>query len=124
MLICGRRWQPAHTEAVHPAYGPPLAVAAIIAVTLSACTPSGRTTATASPHPDAQTAAYAPTTNDSPTGKATPSSYRGELSRPLHFPVLRPGQACPTSGGKAINTTDFSGVAQGAGPVHPSVGQA
>lgn len=44
------------------------------------------------------------------------------LSRPLHLPVLRPNQACATSGGKATSGHGFTGVAQCAGPVHPLAG--
>jgi hypothetical protein len=39
------------------------------------------------------------------------------LDRPLHFPVLRPGQRCPASRGSPVNTADFGGIALGAGPV-------
>lgn len=39
------------------------------------------------------------------------------LKRPLHFPVLRPGQRCPTSVGGPVKTEDFSGVTLGNGPV-------
>jgi hypothetical protein len=38
--------------------------------------------------------------------------------------ALRRGQPCPTSGGSQIRTADFDGIAQGAGPVRPLVGDA
>jgi hypothetical protein len=44
------------------------------------------------------------------------------LNRPLHFPALRPGQRCPASLGKPVNTADFGGVALGTGPVRVLVG--
>ncbi len=44
------------------------------------------------------------------------------LSRPLHLPVLRPDQPCPTSHGTPINAVGFVGVALGVGPVHPLAG--
>jgi hypothetical protein len=44
------------------------------------------------------------------------------LNRPLHFPALRPGQRCPASPGKPVNTADFGGVALGTGPVRVLVG--
>lgn len=39
------------------------------------------------------------------------------LKHPLHFPVPRPGQRCPTSRGTPFNTAAFGGAAQGTGPV-------
>lgn len=39
------------------------------------------------------------------------------LNRPLHFPNLRPGQQCPVSSGRPIDTADFGGIALGTGPV-------
>jgi hypothetical protein len=44
------------------------------------------------------------------------------LNRPLHFPALRPGQHCPASPGKPVNTADFGGVALGNGLVRVVVG--
>src|SRR5262249_58492506 len=44
------------------------------------------------------------------------------LNRPLHFPALRPGQRCPASPGKPVNTAGFGGVALGSGPVRVLVG--
>lgn len=43
----------------------------------------------------------------------------GALDRPLHFPVLRPGQACPATHGRWANTASFGGIALGTGPVRP-----
>lgn len=56
---------------------------------------------------------------------ARPIVSRSELARPLRLPKLRPGQACPVSGGTPITAggpTGIGGVAQGAGPVRPLVG--
>lgn len=39
------------------------------------------------------------------------------LSRPLRFPVLRPGQHCPATPGRPLRTTLFSGIALGQGQV-------
>jgi len=39
------------------------------------------------------------------------------LNRPLHFPALRPGQRCPASQGRPVNTADFGGIALGNGLV-------
>jgi hypothetical protein len=39
------------------------------------------------------------------------------LKRPLHFPVLRPGQRCPASPGSPVNTSEFGGTALGKGLV-------
>jgi len=38
------------------------------------------------------------------------------LDRPLHLPRLRPGQACPASPGRPVNTAFFGGIALGIGP--------
>jgi hypothetical protein len=46
------------------------------------------------------------------------------LNRPLHFPVLQPGQRCPASHGRPVNTADFGGVTLGNGPVRVLVGGA
>lgn len=48
-----------------------------------------------------------------------------DLARPLRLPRLRPGQACPASGGTPVSATGpvgFGGIAQGVGPVRPIVG--
>jgi len=54
----------------------------------------------------------------------SPVVSRGELARPLRLPQLRPGQACPVSGGTRVpsGTAGFGGIAQGSGPVRPLVG--
>jgi len=44
-------------------------------------------------------------------------SIPGALKRPLHFPVLQPGDRCPASRGRAVNTPSFAGIALGNGPV-------
>jgi hypothetical protein len=41
----------------------------------------------------------------------------GRAEAPLAFPALRAGQRCPASRGTRVNTSDFGGVALGAGPV-------
>jgi hypothetical protein len=43
------------------------------------------------------------------------------LSRPLHFPVLRRGQACPATPGSLVSTPAFEGFALGKGPVRPLI---
>jgi len=50
---------------------------------------------------------------------AAPSNDQARLTRPLHLPVLRPGQTCPVSPETTISTADFGGVAPGVGPVRP-----
>jgi hypothetical protein len=45
------------------------------------------------------------------------------LKRPLHFPVLRPGERCPASHGLPVNNSIFGGVALGNGPVRPSLAE-
>lgn len=39
------------------------------------------------------------------------------LMRPLHFPVLGPGQRCPATHGDRVDSPDFVGIALGNGPV-------
>lgn len=43
------------------------------------------------------------------------------LKRPLHFPVLRPGQQCPATSGSPVSTPAFEGIALGKGPVRPLI---
>jgi hypothetical protein len=52
---------------------------------------------------------------------SSPSIHNGQarLTRPLHLPVLHPGQACPVSRGTPTHSSDFTGSALGVGPVHP-----
>ena len=49
---------------------------------------------------------------DGPSGTVPPA-----LNRPLHLPVLRPGERCPVSDGSVVNTEYFGGIAFGTGPV-------
>jgi hypothetical protein len=42
---------------------------------------------------------------------------RSLLARPLHLPSLAPGASCPATPGTTMNTSLFSGVALGSGPV-------
>lgn len=89
---------------------------------LSACTQSRHSAVPSSTY----TRSQGPSphiSNGSPGGTHSPSAspnYRAKLAaRPLHLPVLRRGQACPTSRGVAIHAGGFDGFAQGLGPVHP-----
>jgi hypothetical protein len=50
---------------------------------------------------------------------ATPSNDQARLTRPLHLPVLHPGQACPVSPETPTHSSVFTGPALGVGPVHP-----
>lgn len=59
---------------------------------------------------------YASTVTPSPP----PNNDQVRLARPLHLPVLHPGQACPVSPETGIHdSSDFTGPALGVGPVHP-----
>lgn len=49
-------------------------------------------------------------------------SIPAALKRPLHFPVLRPGQRCPATPGNRVKNASFEGVALGHGPVRPLIG--
>jgi hypothetical protein len=57
----------------------------------------------------------ATTVNSSPP----PNNDQARLTRPLHLPVLHPGQACPVSRATPTHSSDFTGAALGVGPVHP-----
>jgi len=46
-------------------------------------------------------------------------SVPDRLKRPLHLPVIRPGEHCPASPGAPTNSSYFVGVALGHGPVRP-----
>jgi hypothetical protein len=48
-----------------------------------------------------------------------PNNDQARLTRPLHLPVLHPGQACPVSRATPTHSSDFTGAALGVGPVHP-----
>lgn len=51
-----------------------------------------------------------------------PSATLASLQRrPLHFPILRPGQSCPTTPGHRVSTSEFGGVALGTGSVQPTL---
>jgi hypothetical protein len=52
------------------------------------------------------------------------NSLAALLDRPLHFPVLRPGQSCPTTFGTPISNGYFAGVALGHGLVRPLIASA
>ena len=54
---------------------------------------------------------------------STAGAIPAVLKRPLHFPVLRPGERCPTSGGSPVNNSIFGGIALGNGPVRPILGE-
>jgi hypothetical protein len=43
------------------------------------------------------------------------------LKRPLHFPLLRPGERCPATPGTPIGNGYFAGVALGSGEVRPLI---
>ena len=49
----------------------------------------------------------------------TTGSVPTVLKRSLHFPVVRPGQPCPTTPGAVVSNSFFVGVALGHGPVRP-----
>ena len=55
---------------------------------------------------------------------ARSNSLAALLDRPLHFPVLRPGQSCPTTYGTPISNGYFAGVALGHGLVRPLIASA
>jgi len=46
------------------------------------------------------------------------------LDRPLHFPVVRPGERCPATPGRPISNPYLAGVALGTGPVRPLIASA
>jgi hypothetical protein len=46
------------------------------------------------------------------------------LNRPLHFPLVRPGERCPATPGAPISTPYFAGTALGNGPVRPLIASA
>jgi hypothetical protein len=54
-----------------------------------------------------------------PAASSSSSSplLRSLLSRPLHFPAVSPGEGCPASRGRSIDTSFFGGTALGSGPV-------
>lgn len=47
-----------------------------------------------------------------------------QIIRPLHLPVLKPGESCPRSSASAVDLAAFGGISLGAvGPVHPIIGE-
>lgn len=46
------------------------------------------------------------------------------LKRPLHFPILKPGERCPATHGSQVNSPTFAGIALGNGPVRALIGMA
>ena len=48
-------------------------------------------------------------------------SVPAALMRPLEFPLLKVGQACPASHGSELDGDGFGGIALGAGPVRPII---
>ena len=83
-----------------------MALAATIGVVGSACSARSRPSATPP---------------DRPTNGETPSdpSVAHLLNRSLHFPVVAPDGACPTTHGKVVTTASFHGTALGHGLVRP-----
>lgn len=55
---------------------------------------------------------------------SAPPQHASLLSRPLHFPALRPGGRCPVSSGYMANNAYFAGGVLGNGPVRVLVGNA
>ena len=51
-----------------------------------------------------------------------PGPIPSTLNRPLHFPMLRPGQRCPASHGRPITIGDDTGTELGTGPVRVLTG--
>lgn len=101
-----------------------LVAAALVAMTLGACTPShNRAVRTNTPSATglASTSTTGPTsTPSSSSTTAVRLGYRARfMARPLHLPTLHLGQACPTSKASVFNTAAFGGVVHGSGPVHP-----
>lgn len=57
-----------------------------------------------------------------PAATQPPGHPRVPLAPPLRLPRLQPGQACPTTKGRAVRTAAFAGVSYGSGPVRLLVG--
>lgn len=89
---------------------------------ISRSAPPSSTTATS--QPATATVRHRPSSSHgaSTATSAPPPNDQARLTRPLHLPVLRPGQTCPTSRGSAIHTPVFNGTAPGVGPVRPLAG--
>lgn len=139
---------PPHTGCMFPRAGQAVLMIALAAVVLTACTdgsgittrsntPAGFYPSSVSTSPASATAMLvsAPATTRSAnstvpietfssstsTGatSASSSNDQARLTRPLHLPLLRPGQACPVSPETPTHSSDFGGSALGVGPVHP-----
>jgi len=85
--------------------------------------PESSSTATAPPPPASATSqSVGPSSSpraSTVTSAPPPNNDQARLTRPLHLPVLHPGQACPVSRGTPTHSSDFTGSALGVGPVHP-----
>jgi len=95
-----------------------LAVVGAVALLTPACT-AGSPLSTAARQP--QTAS--PPAGHSGAQRPGTASRTALLKRPLHFPVLRPGQLCPATHGTPVSTAEFGGIALGDGPVRPIIAQ-
>ena len=95
-----------------------LIIAAAIAALASACTTGPPAASTTAPRPPA-----VPTAHPSGAQRQGSGSLAALLKRSLHLPVLRPGQPCPATPGRLINTAEFGGIALGVGPVRPIIAQ-
>lgn len=96
---------------------PDLAVAVALLLLAQACTASGSPQPSRSAPPTSSTATATEATETSTTIGAFPTA----LLTPLQIPVLEPGQACPATPGKPVNTPTFGGIALGDGLVRPIV---
>lgn len=138
------RW-PASYALVMPARARKLAlIGSLVVVAVTSCTsgrvpaasssssvdlpavsrPESSSTTTAPPPQPASAASESVRPSSSPrastvTSSPPPNNDQARLTRPLHLPVLRPGQACPVSRGTPTHSSDFTGSALGVGPVHP-----
>ncbi|MDQ2816344.1 MAG: hypothetical protein M3Z75_32005 [Actinomycetota bacterium] len=97
---------------------PAAAAAAAIAALTSACTAGPPAHATAR-----GTQSASPAASHFGAQLQGSGSLADILKRPPHFPVLRPGQACPATHGTPITTADFGGIALGNGPIRPIIAQ-
>lgn len=94
-----------------------LVIAVAVTLLAGACTPG------APPRPARSTTSATSDTSPTTMGPSSapdfpsPAPTLATLKRPLHFPVLRPGQPCPATHGHPVSTREFSGIAVGNGPV-------
>jgi hypothetical protein len=113
----------------------------IVLATLAILGLFGTSACTSSPHqPGGETAETQPA--PAKTGLPIPSTYQqacisevsvclpytagpipSVLRRPLHLPILRSGQRCPTTQGQLVNTPQFGGIAVGKGPVQAIIAE-